>query len=166
MLLPSILIVSLPQQLIKLTQSLFIGRLAHFEFIDHVAIKILDESSTCFVKYLLYLLAHFFLQSVKGSVYFLRGATSLVDVKYTMLEVDAIHCTPQYFVAATEYAFEQVIFLVKQLIYALVGSIGFIDEIDHNHIILLPITMTAAYALFYSLWIPWQVEIYQQRTEL
>ena len=143
-----------------MAQSLLVGRFTHSEFIDHIAIKILNKLSTRFVKHLLYLLAHFFLQLVKSSIYFFRSAASLVDVEYTVFEVDTIHCATKHFITATKYTFEQVVLLVKQLIYTLVGTIGFIDEVDHNYIILLPITMTATYTLFHSLWIPRQIVIY------
>lgn len=83
-----------------------------------------------------------------------------------MLKINTIHCAAKHFVTTTKNSLEQIVLLIKQFIYPLVGTISFIDEIDYNYIILLPITMTTAYALFHSLWVPRKVEIYEQRTEL
>jgi hypothetical protein len=48
----------------------------------------------------------------------------------------------------------------------LVGGVLLVEEVDHDHVVLLPIAMTAADALLDALGIPRQVIIHHEGTEL
>ena len=51
------------------------------------------------------------------------------------------------------------VFFFQQFIYALIRPILLIQEIDHHHIVLLAVAVTAPDALFHALWVPGQVEV-------
>ena len=49
---------------------------------------------------------------------------------------------------------------------ALVGLVVPVEEIDHDHVVLLPVAVAAADALLDALRVPWQVVVDDQRAEL
>ena len=56
--------------------------------------------------------------------------------------------------------------MVQQLIDTGVGFVAAIDEVDYDHVKLLPVTMAAADALLDPLGVPRQIEVDDKRAEL
>src|SRR5262249_777704 len=97
---------------------------------------------------------------------FIRGTAALVNVRDTLLEIYTGLDSAEHLIARTEDAFKEREFFREELKDALVGCVCLIEEIDHDHIMLLPVTMTAADALLDALRVPRQVVVHHERAEL
>lgn len=106
------------------------------------------------------------LELLEGGMNFVGVAAILVDVGNAALKIDTGFHGAEHFVAGTEHAIEELELLVEQFIDAAIRLIITVEEVNHDHVMLLPITVTAANALLYSLRIPGQVIVDHQGTEL
>ncbi len=93
-------------------------------------------------------------------------ATAFVDVVDPFLKIDSRFDRAEHFVRGAEHAVEQLELLVQQLEHSLVRLVAPIDEVDHHHVMLLAVPMTAADPLLDPLRVPRQVVIHDQRAEL
>ena len=89
----------------------------------------------------------------------------LIDLPDARLNVDVVSLA-KHFVAGAKHVIEQFEFSGKQVKNANIGIVAGVQEIDHNHIIFLTITMAAANALLDTLRVPRKVIIDDQRAEL
>ena len=90
----------------------------------------------------------------------------MVDVRDALFEIDAAFYRAEHFVRRAKHAVKESEFLTEQFVDAYVGCVLSVQEIDHHHIELLTIAMAPANALFNALWIPGQIVVHYQITEL
>ena len=95
-----------------------------------------------------------------------RIAAGLVDGHDATLEIHTRADGAQHLVAGPEHPFEQLELLRQQIVDAAVGLVAAIDEVDHHHVVLLPVAMATADALLDALRIPRQIVVDDQRAEL
>jgi hypothetical protein len=93
-------------------------------------------------------------------------AAGLVYLGDAAFEIDTGLHRPQHFITGAEDAIEQLELLGQQLIDAPVGVVVAIQEVDDNHIVLLPVAVATPDALFDPLRVPWQVIVDDHRAEL
>jgi hypothetical protein len=67
---------------------------------------------------------------------------------------------------APKTPFEEAELFGEQLQHAAVGGVALVEEVDHHHVVLLAVAMTAADALLDALRVPGQVVVEDQRAEL
>src|SRR5262249_1183278 len=96
----------------------------------------------------------------------LRSATILVDVGDALFEVHAGFDAAEDFVACTKHAVEEFEFLIEQAVNVLVGGVSSVQEVDHDHIALLAVTVAAPDALLDALRVPWKIVVYNEGAEL
>ena len=97
---------------------------------------------------------------------FPRRAAFLVDGEDALLEIHAGFDGAEHFVGCTEDAVEEAEFLAQQFENTAVGLVAFVQEVDDDDIVLLPVAMAAADALLDALRVPGQVVVDDQRAEL
>lgn len=108
----------------------------------------------------------FQLQLVKRRLNLFRPAAVLVNAGNPFFEVDARLDGAEDLVAGTKHALEELKFLAQKLVDALIGLVFLIEEVHHDNVMALPVTMTAANPLFDALGVPGEVVIHYQRAEL
>ena len=128
---------------------------ADAQFFDHLRIEIFEQLLPGSRPGLVDLLAEFLLQSIERGIDLFWGAATLVDILDAFLEVHARLDSAQYLITCTEDTLEQREFLRQKFKDSLVGGVLLVEEVDHDHVVLLPIAMTAANALLNALGIPW-----------
>src|SRR5262249_1615509 len=96
----------------------------------------------------------------------LLRTAGLVNAGNAPLEIHARFKRAQDLVGRTKDPVEEVEFFRKQFKNAQIRRIFAVEKIDHDHIVLLSVTMAAADGLFDTVRIPGQVVIYNQGTEL
>ena len=129
-------------------------------------VKILQELPAGAGHGLVDLRAQFQLQLVERRLDLLGRAAALVNGGDPLLEIDARLDGPQHFVAGPEDALEERELLGQQLEDALVGLVLPVEEIDDDHVVLLPVTVAAADALLDALRVPGEVVVHHQGAEL
>ena len=72
----------------------------------------------------------------------------------------------EHFVARAEHPLEEPELLREQLVNALVGRVVSIEEVDDQHVVLLPVTVAAPNPLLDALRIPREVVVHDDRTVL
>ncbi len=94
------------------------------------------------------------------------GAARLVDRRDAFLEVYAGLDRAEYLVAGAEHAVEEPELLVEELVDALVGGVGTVQEVHDDDVELLPVAVAAADTLLDPLGVPGQVVVDDQVAEL
>ena len=102
------------------------------------------------------------LQLLERGFDLLRVAAGLVDLGNAAFKVHAAADGAQHFVAGTKHAFKELKLLRQQLVHTLVGGVAVVHKVDHHHVVLLPVAVAAANALFDALGVPWQVVVDDQ----
>ena len=112
------------------------------------------------------LLLQFFLEVVKFRVDLFGRAAGIVDLRDALFKIDARLDGSQNFVAGSKNTVEELEFFEKELIDALIGSVGFVKEINDNDIVFLAVTVATSDALLDTLRIPREIVVDDQRAEL
>lgn len=76
-------------------------------------------------------------EAPQAAVELLERAAFLVDPRDALLEIHARFDRTEDFIAGAEDAVEKTELLVQQLVDALVGGIGLVEEVHHDHVELL-----------------------------
>src|SRR5690606_40601864 len=82
------------------------------------------------------------------------------------LEVDAVLQRAEDLVRSAEDAVEEVELLLQQLEEACIRRVLAVEEVEHQHVVLLAIAMAPADALLHPLRVPGQVVVHHQVAEL
>lgn len=131
-----------------------------------VVIEVFEETFSSVGHLGLNLLIEFQAKLRECGVYLFLATVLLIDAIYLPLDIITRCNRAKDFIAGTEDPFEQVEFLVKKLVYALIRLISFVKEINDNNIMLLSVSMAATDSLFDALRVPGKVVIDDQRAEL
>src|SRR5579864_4670782 len=102
---------------------------------------------------------HFSLERLECGIYLFRRSAFLVYGQDAFFEIDSRFDRAEHFVRGTKYTAKQAELLGQQFQHSAVRFVPLVEEIDDDHVVLLPVTMAAAYTLFYSLRVPGQVKI-------
>ena len=92
----------------------------------------------------------------------MRVAAGLVDLGDAAFKVHAAANGAQHLVAGTKHTLKELKFLCQQLVHAPVGGVAVVHKVDHHHVVLLPVAVAAANALFDALGVPRQVVVDDQ----
>jgi len=85
--------------------------------------------------------AEFELEFVEGILDLIRLATLAVDGGDEFFEIDAGADGTEDFVARSEDTLEEVEFLGEELVDALVGGVLFVEKVDDDDVVLLPVAL-------------------------
>gem|GEM_PF-2460551 len=154
------------QQALVLVQHCLAVLAVDAQFLLHLLVEILQQKLPCSEHRFVDLAGKLALEVFEAAADFFGFATILVDGGDPPLEIHTGANGSQHFVTGAEYAFEQLELLRQQLIDTGIRLVAAVHEVDHHHIVLLPVTVAATDALFDTLWIPRQVVIDDQRAEL
>ena len=113
----------------------------------HVLVEVLEECAACVVEPRADLLVHLGLQRAKGSVDLFGRPTRLVDAQDTLLEIDTRLDTAEHIIRRAEDPAKEAELLGQKLQDAPVGRVAFVQEVDHDHIVLLAVAVATANAL-------------------
>ena len=106
------------------------------------------------------------LQGVEVEFDLLRCPAILINVRDTFFKIHAGLDGAKDFVTRSKNSAEKLEFVTEELIDPLVGSVVFVQEIHHDHIVFLAVAVTATNALLNTLRIPRQIVIHHERAEL
>ena len=150
------------QQLFKAVAGAFAFGLAQFEPVLHGFVKVFQQQLPGFEHGGVDFARQVQLQLLERGFDFLWVAAGLVNLGNAALKVHTAADGAQHFVAGPKHAFKQLKFLRQQFVHALVCRVGVVHKVDHHHVVLLPVTVAAAYALLNALGVPGQVVVDDQ----
>ena len=134
-------------------------------FVD-ILVEVLQQCLARLVHPLPDRLVHRLLQQAEPLGDLLGRAALLVDTEHARFEVDAALDLSEHVVGRAEHAIEEAELFAQQLHDAAVRLVALVEEIEHHHVVLLPVSMAATDALLDALWVPRQVVVHNQRAEL
>ena len=109
---------------------------------------------------------HLQLELVELELNLLRAAALLVDGGDALLELHPRLDHAEHLVAGAKDAVEEAELLVEELVDAQVGGVLLVEEVDHHHVVLLTVAVTAPDALLDALRVPGHVVVDDQVAEL
>ena len=128
----------------------------------HVLVEALEEPAARLVEPRADLLVHLSLQRAKGGVDLFGRPTRLVDAQDTLFEIDTRLDTAEHLVRRAEDSAKEAELLGQKLQDAPVGRVAFVQEVDHDHIVLLAVAVATADALLDALRVPRQVVVHNE----
>ncbi len=90
---------------------------------------------------------HVALQLVEMGLNLGVGTAVLIDIVDTPFNVDIVGNSAENLVGGAKHPFKQLELVVQQLEHSLIGGVLAVNEVDHHHIVLLPVTVHTANAL-------------------
>ena len=148
-----------PQPVLVLGQIVFTCLQVDAQLFMHLLVKIFQEALARLVYGLVDLRLQLRLQSVEGGLNLHFGPALLVNPGDPLLEIHARFDTAQDLVAGPEDTVKKLEFLGEQLVDALIGGVALVEEIDHDHVVVLSVAMAPADALLNPLRVPGQVVV-------
>ena len=132
------------------------------EALVHILVEVLEERTARVVDPRLDLLVHFGLQPAEGGVDLFGRPALLVDVQDALFEIDTRLDTAEHVVRGPEDTIEEAELFGQKLQNAAVRLIAFVQEVDHDYVVLLAVAVAAADALLDALWVPGQVVVHKR----
>ena len=139
---------------------------ADLETRPHVLVEVLHERLARRRQAGLNLGVQLGLEGVERGLYLCVRAAGLVHVGNAALDVHAGFQCPENLVRRAKDTVKEPELLTEEFVHALVGLVAAVQEVDHDHVVLLAVPMAAADALLDPLGIPRQIEVDDQRAEL
>ena len=155
------------KQLFLIVVEMLLGSfLGQVEVFDDVDVKVFQHRASGFLGACFEFGLEAGLQQIELGIDLIAAFAALVNLVNVAFDIDAGFDAAENFVGGAKDAFEQAEFLAEEFKDPFVGPVALVDEIDHDDIVFLAVTMDSADALFDPLRIPGQVVIDQQRAEL
>ncbi len=127
---------------------------ADLELFAHLVVKVFQQLPARLGHRLVDFKTEFKLKLVEGGFDFLVFPAALVDGGNALFKIDAAFNRTEDFVAGAKDAFEELELFGEQFIDAPVGFVLAVEEVDHDHVVLLAVAVAASNALFNPLGVP------------
>jgi len=142
------------------------GSAVDLDLLQHILIEMLEQLFAGIDHLGIDFVGKLQLKLLKGGVDLLGFTAGLVYLFDAALQIDTALNGAKHFVGCTEDTVKQIEFLIQQLVNPAIRLVAQVDEVEHHHIVLLPVAMAATNALFDALGIPGQVVVDHQGAEL
>ena len=136
------------------------------EPIMHILIKMLDQQMPGFIQAGGNVRLQLALQGRKSPINLSGSPARLINRQNALLKIQATVHAAQDLIGRAKHTIKQLELVRQQFQHPLIGMVAGIDEVDHHHIMLLPVAMTTANPLLNALRVPGQIVVDDQRTEL
>ena len=138
----------------------------HAQASAHVAVEALEQHRAGLGHPLIDAGLEVVAELVEGLLDLVGLAAGLVDLQHAPLEVDAVLQRPEDLVRGAEDAVEEVELALQELEEPRVRGVLPVQEVEHEHVVLLPVAVAATDALLHPLRVPGQIVVHQQVAEL
>jgi len=142
------------------------GFVPNAEFLPYLVVEVFEQLTTRLGHRLVDFPTEFELELVEGGLDFVRLAAALVDAGDAFLEIHAGLDGSKDLVTRAKDALEELEFFGEQLKDSLVGGVLTVEEVDHDDVVFLAVTMATTDALLDALGVPGEIVIYNEGAEL